>query len=145
MPPIRPRERRERRLDARGGVGRAGRIARTHGVVEPGDLILTGFDHGAQQRQRIGERAQLVERNAVFRARNVREIDAERIIPLPALDVGWRLRRQRLLRPKPTVRRYARDRVTRGGGEALEHARRQRCLDSILRHERNPLVWRVAI
>ena len=110
MSSIRPRQKRARRLDARGSVGRAGRIARANGVVEPGDLILVGFDHRAQQRQRIGERAQLEEGDAALGARDIGEIDAERIIPLPALDVRRRLRREReVIPPSFSLRRQRLD------------------------------------
>ena len=122
------------RLDARGGVGRAGGIARAHGIAEPGDLILAGFDDGAQQRQSVSERAQLEEGDAVVRTRDIGEIDAERIVPLPALHIRGR-RRERLLRPEPGVRPDARDRVARGGGEASEKVRRQGRFDFVGGHD----------
>ena len=72
---VRTGEERERARYPRGGVGRASGIARANGVAEPGDLILAGFDHGAQQRQCVSERAQLEEGDAVVRTRDIGEID----------------------------------------------------------------------
>jgi hypothetical protein len=120
--------------DARLRVLRPGGIARAHRVAQAGDLVLAGFDHRAQQRRRVGERAQFGEGDAACRARHVGEVDAEGIVELPALDLGRRLRRQRLLRPETSVGRNARDGVARGQREAREQARGQRRFQSSRRH-----------
>ena len=93
MPAVRLGEEGERARDARRGGGVAPGIAGADRVVETGDLIFAGLDDEPQQRQRFGERAQLVKRHRRFAARRVGEIGAERIIPLPALDVRRGLRR----------------------------------------------------
>ncbi len=43
------------------GVRQVGPRARTHGEILRRDLVLAGLDDGAQQRQRVGERAQFGE------------------------------------------------------------------------------------
>ena len=120
--------------DARGRGARALGVAGANGVAEAGYLVLAGFDDEAQQRQRIGERAQLGERDAGFGARHVGEVDAERVIPLAALDLGRRLGLQRLLRPEPALRPDAGDRVARRGDEPGENVGPEVSLDSVGRH-----------
>ena len=114
--------------------GRAAPRALAHGEILRRDLVLAGLDHGAQQRQRVGERAQFGKADAAFGARDVIEVRAERIVELPALHVRRRLRRKRLLRAEPGVRRHAGDGVARRLGKAREHARGQRAFDGVRGH-----------
>ena len=71
-------------------------VARPDRVALRRDLVLAGLDHRAQERQRVREPSQFEERNAVFGARDVVEVGAERIVPLAPLDLGRRHGRQRL-------------------------------------------------
>ena len=141
MAPVGAGEEIERASNARLGVRGPGGIARAHGVTEAGDLVLAGFDHRAQQRQRVGERAQFGEGNAAGGARHIGKVDAEGIIELPAFHLRRRLRRQRLLRPEPRVGGDARDGVARRRGQTCEQARGQRRLDRFGRHAVFPQ-WR---
>ena len=97
-------------------------VARADRVALRRDLVLAGFDHRAQERQRVGEPAQFAERNAVVRARDIVEVGAERIVPLPALDLGRGHRLKRLQRPEPGVGRNAGDHIAPSIGEAGENA-----------------------
>ncbi len=116
MAPVGPAQRRERRVDAGGGVRQLGAGPRSHGKVPRRDLVLARLDDGAQKRQRVGEGTEFGKGNAAFGARDIVEVQAERIVELPPLDLGGRLRRQRLLRPEPGRRRNAADGVARSGG-----------------------------
>jgi hypothetical protein len=44
-------------------IRRVGARPHPHRIVLAGDLVLAGFDHRAQKRQRVGEPVQLVERD----------------------------------------------------------------------------------
>ena len=104
-------------------MGGAPGVAGADGVIEAGNLILAGFDEQAQQGQGVGERAQFGEGNAGVGARGVVEVDAERIVPLPAFDLRRRLRLQWLLRAEPTLWSHSGDGVARRGGEASDKVR----------------------
>ena len=112
--PVGAGEESERLVDARRGLGQVRARPRAHGEILRRDLVLAGLDHGAQERKRIGERAQLRERNPGLRARDIIEVRAERIVELPPLHVRRRLRLQRLLWPEPRLRRHAGDGVAGG-------------------------------
>ena len=127
--PVGPGEERERRVDAGGGVRQVRARALAHGEVLRRDLVLARLDDGAQQRQRVGERAQFGEGDAALGARDIVEVGAERIVELPPLHLRRGLRRERLLRPEPGVRRDAGDGVARGLGEAGEDVRGQRAFE----------------
>src|ERR1700722_4643332 len=111
--------------------GRPGRVALRR------DLVLPGFNHRAQERQSVGERAQFAERNRVVGTGDIVEVGAERIIPLPSLDLRRGHRRERLQRPEPGVRRYAGDQITRRVGETGENAWGQGASDGF-RHRSFP-------
>ena len=61
--PIGADEKARHRVDAFRWIRRVGARSRPDRVVLARDLVLAGFDHRAQKRQRVGEAAQLVERN----------------------------------------------------------------------------------
>ncbi len=97
-------------------------VARPDRVALRRDLVLAGFNHRAQEGQRVREPPQFGERNAVIGSRNVVEVGAERIVPLASLDLGRRHRRKRLQRSEPGVRRYAGDEIARRVGKPGENA-----------------------
>ena len=74
---------------------------------------------------------QFGEGNAALGARNIVEVGAERIVELPALHLGRRLGRERLLRAEPCIGRDAGDRVARRLRQAGENARGQRAFDGV--------------
>ena len=86
--PVGADEKARDRVDAFRRVRRVGARPRPHRIVLAGDLVLAGFDHRAQERQRVGEAAQLRERDADVGARDIVEVGAERIVELPPLTSG---------------------------------------------------------
>ena len=131
MPAVRPGEQRQRRVDPVGGIRTIRMRPHAHGEGLRRDLVLARLDDGAQERQRIGERAQFGKGNAAFGARDIVEVGAERIVELPPLDLRRRLRRERLLRPEPGRGRNAADGVARRDRQPREDIRRQRPFEGV--------------
>jgi len=121
-------------IDALRSVRRVGARARAHRIALRGDLVLAGLNHRPQQRQRVGEAAQLRERDAVLGARDIVEVGAERIVELAPLDLRRGHWSQRLQRPEPGVRRDAGDGVAGRLGKAGENAWGQGPSESVVRH-----------
>ena len=72
-------------------------------------MIVRSSGRASASARRFGKADRLV------RARRVVDVDAEGIVELPALHLGRRHRRERLLRPEPGRGRDARYGVARGG------------------------------
>src|SRR6185437_15141745 len=111
-----------------------GKLAAADGPAQALELILARLDHGAQQVKAVGERAQLREADRLVGARRDREVVAEGIIELSPADIGRCLRRQRLERPEPGLRRHAADDVAQALDRALHEMRRKRRRGAALRH-----------
>jgi hypothetical protein len=122
MPAVRAGEKARNLIDILRGVERIAMRPRPHCVVLRRDLVLAGFNHRPQKRQRVGKPAQFVKRNRVVGTRDIVEVGAERIVPLPPFDFRRGHRLERLQRPEPGVRRDASDHVARRVGEAGENA-----------------------
>ncbi len=129
-----PREQRQGDVDLFGAGGPVNAHALADGEVLRRELVLARLDDGAQERQRIGERAQFSEADAAFRAGNIIEVRAERIVEPSPLHLGRRLGFQRLLRAEPGIGFHAGDGIARRLGQAGEDARGQRAFDGVRGH-----------